>query len=290
MTETPGLTVRYARLSAEEEVELAKQIEAGLYAEHLLAAGDSRYDPALLKIVAREGRLAFERFVGANLRLAAWWARRRVAAGGARSLSVDDLTSEGVLGLVRGVCKFDYTLGYKFSTYASWWVRHFQQLAVIAAAPAKVSYADAARIGEVLAAEHDLSHELHRAPTNSEIADRLGSTVKAVQQARDMLRSSVSLDQPAFGVDSPTYADRVCAPETADADGPEVDLAGLLAALPHRERAVVTEAFGLDGRPARSVDDLARAHRMPMSTLEALLDRALSRLRGAASETMGQAA
>lgn len=286
----PGSTVRYALLSAEEEVELAKQIEAGLYAEHLLAAGDIRYDPALLKIVAREGRLAFERFVGANLRLAAWFARRRVAAGGARSLSVDDLTSEGVLGLVRGVCKFDYTLGYKFSTYASWWVRRFQQLAVIAAAPAKVSHADAARIGEVLAAEHDLSHELHRGPTNSEIADRLGSTVKAVQQARDMLRSSVSLDQPAFGVDSPTYADRVCAPETADTGGPEVDLAGLLAALPHRERAVVTEAFGLDGRPARSVDDLARAHRMPMSTIEALLDRALSRLRGAASETLEQAA
>lgn len=290
MSETQDSKVRYALLSAEEEVDLAKQIEAGLYAEHLLAAGDSRYDPALLKIVARDGRLAFERFVGANLRLAAWFARRRVAARAARSLSVDDLTSEGVLGLVRGVCKFDYKLGYKFSTYASWWVRRFQQLAVIAAAPAKVSHADAARIGEVLAAEQDLSHELHRAPTNSEIADRLGTTAKAVQQARDMLRSPVSLDQHAFGVDSPTYADMVCAPEPADAEGHEVDLAGLLAALPNRERAVVTEAFGLDGRPARSVAELAQAHRMPMGAIEALLDSALSRLRGVAWETMGQAA
>ncbi len=290
MSETQDSKVRYALLSAEEEADLAKQIEAGLYAEHLLAAGDSRYDPALLKIVARDGRLAFERFVGANLRLAAWFARRRVAARAARSLSVDDLTSEGVLGLVRGVCKFDYTLGYKFSTYASWWVRRFQQLAVIAAAPAKVSHADAARIGEVLAAEQDLSHELHRAPTNSEIADRLGTTAKAVQQARDMLRSPVSLDQHAFGVDSPTYADMVCAPEPADAEGHEVDLAGLLAALPNRERAVVTEAFGLDGRPARSVAELAQAHRMPMGAIEALLDSALSRLRGVAWETMGQAA
>ena len=290
MSETQDSKVRYALLSAEEEVDLAKQIEAGLYAEHLLAAGDSRYDPALLKIVARDGRLAFERFVGANLRLAAWFARRRVAARAARSLSVDDLTSEGVLGLVRGVCKFDYKLGYKFSTYASWWVRRFQQLAVIAAAPAKVSHADAARIGELLAAEQDLSHELHRAPTNSEIADRLGTTAKAVQQARDMLRSPVSLDQHAFGVDSPTYADMVCAPEPADAEGHEVDLAGLLAALPNRERAVVTEAFGLDGRPARSVAELAQAHRMPMGAIEALLDSALSRLRGVAWETMGQAA
>lgn len=290
MSETQDSKVRYALLSAEEEADLAKQIEAGLYAEHLLAAGDSRYDPALLKIVARDGRLAFERFVGANLRLAAWFARRRVAARAARSLSVDDLTSEGVLGLVRGVCKFDYTLGYKFSTYASWWVRRFQQLAVIAAAPAKVSHADAARIGEVLAAEQDLSHELHRAPTNSEIADRLGTTAKAVQQARDMLRSPVSLDQHAFGVDSPTYADMVCAPDPADAEGHEVDLAGLLAALPNRERAVVTEAFGLDGRPARSVAELAQAHRMPMGAIEALLDSALSRLRGVAWETMGQAA
>ena len=286
---TTKSTGRSALLSAEEEVELAKQIEAGLYAEHLLAAGDSRYEADLLDTVAREGRAAFERFVTANQRLAAWWARRRVAAGGARTLSAEDLVAEGVLGLVRGVCKFDYTLGYKFSTYASWWVRNFQQRAVIAASPAKVSTADEERIAEMLGAEQDLRSELRRTPTDREIAHRIGSTVKAVQQLRAMLYRPVSLDQPAFGEDSPAYADMVGAPES-DTEVGEVDLDALLAALPGRDRAVVSEAFGLAGRPARSVAELARAYRLPVAAVETVLDRALTLMRGAALDGLVQAA
>jgi RNA polymerase sigma factor (sigma-70 family) len=277
------------RLSAAEEVELAKQIEAGLYAEHLLATGDTRYDTTLLKICAREGRTAFERFVAANQRLAAWWARRRVAAGGARTVSVEDLTSEGVVGLVRGVCKFDYTLGYKFSTYASWWVRHFQQRAVIAAAATKVSHADEERIREVLGAEQDLRNALRRTPTDREIAEHLGATVKSVQQVRDMMRGAVSLDQPAFGPESPTYAEAF-ADESLPADEWDVDLNDLLAALPRRERALVSAAFGLAGQPARSVSDLARAHRLSVPAVEAVLDNALALMRGAASATLAPAA
>ena len=283
---------RYALVSAEEEVELAKQIEAGLYAEHLLASGDTRYDPALLTVVAREGRTAFERFVGANQRLAAWWARRRVAAGAARTVSLEDLTSEGIVGLVRGVRKFDYTLGYKFSTYASWWVRNFQQRAVIAAAAAKVSQADERRIVEVLGAEQDLRSELRRTPTDGEVAQQLGTTVKSVQQVRDMLRGPVALDQPAFGVNSPTYADVVCGAEGSRGDDVDVDVdvEELLAALPRRERAVVVEAFGLSGGPARSVAELAQSYRLPVTTIEAVLDNALTMLRWAASGTLTVAA
>ena len=281
---------RYALLSAEEEVELAKQIEAGLYAEHLLASGDTRYDPALLTVVAREGSTAFERFVGANQRLAAWWARRRVAAGAARTVSLEDLTSEGIVGLVRGVRKFDYTLGYKFSTYASWWVRNFQQRAVIAAAAAKVSQADESRIVEVLGAEQDLRSELRRTPTDGEVAQQLGTTVKSVQQVRDMLRGPVALDQPAFGVNSPSYADVVCGAEGSRGDDVDIDVEELLAALPRRERAVVVEAFGLGGGPARSVAELAQSYRLPATTIEAVLDSALTMLRCTASGTLTVAA
>lgn len=281
---------RYVLLSADDEVELAKQIEAGLYAEHLLARGDTRYDTALLKIVASDGHSAFERFVGANQRLAGWWARRRIAAGAARTVSLEDLTSEGIVGLVRGVRKFDYTLGYKFSTYASWWVRHFQQRAVLGAAAAKVCAADENRIGEVLAAEQDLRNTLRRTPSDSEVAQHVGTTVKAVQQVRDMLRSPVALDQPAFGPDSPTYADMMCAAEPCHDDAVEVDLDGLLAALPRRERAVVVDAFGLRGGPARSVAELAQSYRLPMSTIEAVLEDALRVMRGAAGAGMVDAA
>jgi len=188
------------------------------------------------------------------------------------------------------VCKFDYTLGYKFSTYASWWVRRFQQIAVVAASPATVSAADEARILEMISAEQSLCNELRRTPTDGEIADRLGSTAKAVQQVRAMLRGAVSLDQPAFGGDSPAYSDLMCAAEAESDDVADVDLEELLAVLPARERAVVGEAFGLAGRPARSVTDLAQAHRLPPSAVEAVLDRALSLMRGAASAPPGQAA
>ncbi|MDA0251781.1 MAG: sigma-70 family RNA polymerase sigma factor [Actinomycetota bacterium] len=276
---------RYGLLSAEEEVELAKQIEAGLYAEHLLACGDTRYEPALLAMVAKEGKLAFERFVGANQRLAAWWARRRVAAGAARTVSAEDLTAEGVLGVVRGVRKFDYTLGYKFSTYASWWVRAFQQRAVIAAAAAKISVADEARIGQLLAVEHDLRNELCRRPTESELAQRLGTTVKAVQQSREMLRGPVSLDKP-IGDGGGTIADVVLAdPAAAQATDHGAEVDDLLAGLPKRDRAVVVEAFGLSGGPARSVAELAQSYRLPPATIEAVLDNALTMMRWAASGT-----
>ncbi len=275
-----------ARLSAEDEVDLAKQIEAGLYAEHLLQQGDRRYDPRQLAEVARQGRAAFARFVEANQRLAAWWARRRVAVGATYGLSLDDLTSEGVLGVVRGVCKFDYTLGYKFSTYASWWIRNFQQRAVITSAAAKLSVRDTEVLAALMMAEQDLQIGLRRTPTVAEVAALAGTTVKAVQQVRDMLRAPLALDQPvAAGQGSCTFADLLAETETA-AEEPPADLEELLGVLPPRERAVVVDAFGLAGRPARSVAELAKAYRMLPAAVEAVLDHAVTVMRSAAAGTL----
>jgi DNA-directed RNA polymerase sigma subunit (sigma70/sigma32) len=117
----------------------------------------------------------------------------------------------------------------------------------------------------------------------------LGATVKSVQQVRDMMRGAVSLDQPAFGPESPTYAEAF-ADESLPADEWDVDLNDLLAALPRRERALVSAAFGLAGQPARSVSDLARAHRLSVPAVEAVLDNALALMRGAASATLAPAA
>jgi RNA polymerase sigma factor (sigma-70 family) len=276
-------------LSAEEEVDLAKQIEAGLYAEHLLAQADRRYDPQSLAEVARQGRAAFTRFVEANVRLAAFFARRRVGAGAGYGLSLEDLTSEGVLGVVRGVCKFDYTLGYKFSTYASWWIRNFQQQAVIASSLAKLSPRETAALTAWMMSEQDLLTELHRAPTLEEIAAAAGTTVKMVQKVRDMLRPPAALDQPICGQSPRTYADLLAAREEPVEDQP-AHVEELLAVLPPRERAVVVDAFGLAGGPARSVEELARSYRLPAATIEGVLDRAVCAMRAAATSTAVMAA
>lgn len=269
-------------LTAEEEVELAKSIEAGLYAEHLLAREDQRYDQRLLKQVVGEGRAAFTRFVEANEALAAWWARRRVAAHANCGLTAEDLTAEGILGVIRGVRKFDYTLGYKFSTYASWWIRSFQQRAVIACAPARLSAGDAAALTAMMLAEQDLQIALHRTPSVAEIAARAGTTVKMVKKVREMLRAPIALDQPVFGADGRTYSEVLADSPPDDEDGPP-DVEDLLQVLPPRERAVVVEAFGLAGRPARGVEELARAYRLPAASIEAVLDRAVSVMRSAAT-------
>lgn len=282
MSTTSSTRRRAELLSAEEEVELAKQIEAGLYAEYLLAQGDRRFDPRLLREVAGQGRAAFTRFVEANQRLAAWWARRRIAAGGAGGMTLEDLTSEGVLGVVRAVCKFDYTLGFKFSTYATDWVRVFQQRAVLRLAPTKLSARDRHLAEEVLAAEQDLTSELRRTPTAAEVAARVGTTVKAVALVHDMLRRPAALDQTVTADGSATYADLLAATDPGEDHGEE-DVAALLAALPPREKAVVIEAFGLAGRPARTVADLARAHRLPPEAIETVLGTAIGRMRWAAT-------
>jgi len=271
-------------LTAEQEVELAQQIEAGLYAEHLLATDTGDHDRALLDLAAREGRAAFAQFVAANHRLASWWARRRVAIGACNALDLEDLTSEGALGLVRGVQKFDYALGYKFSTYASHWVRNFQQRAVIAAAPTTMNVRDHELAMQVIAAEQSLTSDQGRTPTLAEIAEQAETTVKAVARIKTMLRPALSLDRPvAADSGSATIADLVLVAgepqDNTDGCDAAAQLETMMGALSPREKDMVTEVFGLrSGRP-RTIAQVAQARGLTTEKMENLLVAALATMR-----------
>ena len=272
-------------LTAAEETYLAIWIEAGLYAEHLLARGcHGVHDPLLLHEVAQTGRAAFERFVMSNQRLAAWWARRRASRRAAGGLDVEDLTSEGMLGIVRAVCKFDHTKGYKFSTYASYWVRHFQQRAVMSAASATtVTSRDYELAMSVLAAEDALVGENSRFPTDSELAHYLSTTVSVIEHARDMLRPALSLDRSAFSdtPDGPRLGDLILL-DIDDGSAPypsEVEPTALLAVLTSRERTVIAEVFGLVRGTPSTVGEVAKAHRVSAEKVTQLVEVALTKLR-----------
>jgi RNA polymerase nonessential primary-like sigma factor len=186
-------------LSADDEVRLAKQIEAGREAEAALAADPARADAAELRVVAGEGQRAFEHFVRANLRLVVSIAmpyRRRTR------LDLDELVQEGNVGLVTAVEKFDHRRGVKFSTYATWWIRQAIQRGIAAAdrtirVPVAVHSAQA----KLRAAGARLEAELGRAPTAEELQE--ATRLSAEQVAR-----AVEADVAVSSLDAPLSADR----------------------------------------------------------------------------------
>ncbi|WP_102145684.1 sigma-70 domain-containing protein [Mycobacterium hubeiense] len=280
LTRSPAVPKASPLLSAEEEVDLGKAIEAGLYARHLLHTGTGPHDPQMLREVVAQGRQAFDRFVTANVRLAAWRARRRVAAYAAATLSVDDLTSEGMLGVVRAVQKWDYTLGLKFSNYADYWIRYHQQRAVTAAAPATLSALDRQRCVELIDERQRLTARLRRTPTRADVAAAMGITVRAVAEIESMLSPAHSVDAPVADGDR-TLADVLAAPahaESAAAPGCG-DVADLLDTLTDRERSVVSAVFGLHTGVPEPIDAMAARLRLRPNTITTVLDAALAKLR-----------
>lgn len=274
-------------LCAEEEVALAFLIEAGLFAGERLSCGVE--DPALrsdLLELQLQGRRAFDRFVRANVRLAAWHARRWAAAGGGGALSVEDLTSEGILGVIRAVQKWDYRRGLKFSTYAVYWVRQFQHRAVLRSCAVVLTFADHEDCRRLLQARAHLTEQLRHDPTVGELAEELGSTRRRVEELLRMLQRPLSLDQP-VGVDP---AGSSLGDQVSDRGG-DVDeqllaidtLRSLLAGLDPRERAVLAALFGLDDGVPHTVEEVAAMRRVPTRLVASTAEAAMGKLRQAAA-------
>lgn len=276
-------------LTAEQEVELGKTIEAGLYAEHLLRAGTWTSDAKAtdLRCIAEEGHRAFQRFVAANVGLARWHARRRTAACANANLDVEDLTEEGILGVIRAVHKWDYTLGVKFSTYATRWIQNFQQRAVVRASAVTCSFGDAERCRQLLSAQYQLATDLGRPPNSRELAGYTGLTRRAVEETLAMLAPARSLDEPITreGEDARTLGDVVAG--GAGEDGPrppETPVPILLGCLSDRERMVITEIFGLRDGAAVSVAEVATRHRIRVELVRRAAETALAKMRRAAGQ------
>jgi RNA polymerase primary sigma factor len=275
---------RTSLLTAEQEVNLAKRIEAGLFAEHKLAT-----EPDLpeayrrdLEEVAEDGRRAKAHMLEANLRLVVSVAKKYSDRG----LSLLDVVQEGNLGLIRAVEKFDYTKGYKFSTYAMWWIRQAIQR----------GFADSARtirlpvhvlemLSKLSRVERDMHQKLGREPTPEELAVELDRTPDQIEELLRTSRQPISLDST-IGEDGETsigdLIEDVDAPEASELVDRQLmadQLRHALDALTPREATIMAMRFGLyDGNP-HTLDEIGRALGLTRERIRQLEKQSLSKLR-----------
>jgi RNA polymerase sigma factor (sigma-70 family) len=251
-------------LTAEQEVDLAKRIEAGLFAEERLSTGvdSDRQLRADLATIAAEGRAAKNHLLEANLRLVVSIAKRYTGRG----MAFLDLIQEGNLGLIRAVEKFDYAKGYKFSTYATWWIRQAITRAMAdQARTIRIPVHVVEQVNRMVRARRDLATKLGREPGVIEVAQALGMEEYQVLELLSYDREPVSLDQ-AVGEDGESALGDFVArvdPREEPADSvshgmlrDEVEI--VLATLSQREQAVIRLRFGLDDGRQRTLDEVGR--------------------------------
>jgi RNA polymerase sigma factor (sigma-70 family) len=269
-------------LTAEDEVRLAKAIEAGVAAAARLEAGDVT-DAEALERQVRDGEAAFDHFVAANLRLvvsvAAQFSKRS-------SLDLGELIQEGNLGLIRAVEKFDWRRGFKFSTYATWWIRQAIQRGVAATERTirlPVALHDA--LVKVRAARARLEAELGREPTIPEIAEATRLSEAKVRRAIEGELAVTSLDRP-VGFDSDAsdlaefvaIADDAPAEEVVERQWLESLFAEARSHLDARSWYVLTRRFGLDGTTVLTLDALGRELGLSRESVRKIETLALQRL------------
>ncbi|WP_428961352.1 RNA polymerase sigma factor SigB [Micromonospora fluostatini] len=251
-------------LTAAQEVDLARRIEAGLFAEEKLTACtplsvELRAD---LELVAAEGRAAKDHLLEANLRLVVSIAKRYTGRG----MAFLDLIQEGNLGLIRAVEKFDYTKGYKFSTYATWWIRQAITRAMAdQARTIRIPVHMVEQVNRMVRARRELSVSLGREPTVAEVARAMDVPEFQVIELISYDREPVSLDQ-AVGEDGESaLGDFVAAVDPRDEPGEGAtegelrnEVRVVLSTLSQREQAVIRLRFGLDDGRQRTLDEVGR--------------------------------
>jgi RNA polymerase sigma factor (sigma-70 family) len=271
-------------LDAAREVELSKAIEAGLYAEHLLETGEVRRGISreeLERLVA-EGQKAKDLFIRANLRLVVSIARRYVRSG----MPMLDLIQEGNTGLVRAVEKFDYERGYKFSTYATWWVRQAISRAIAQQErTVRLPVHLVEDVNRMRNVTRQLVRELGADPEPDQIAAALGVTVERVNELTRWAQDTVSLDTPVGDDGDTNLGDLV-----ADSDAPSPEeivlnalerqrIEGLLNHLDDRSAGIMRARYGLEDGREHSLTEVASRFSLSRERIRQLEIQALGRLR-----------
>lgn len=276
---------KVALLTAEEEVDLARRIEAGLFAEQKIKRGGNEIPSRLRReyqILVQDGQLAKNHLLEANLRLVVSLAKRYTGRG----MLFLDLIQEGNLGLIRAVEKFDYAKGYKFSTYATWWIRQAITRAMAdQARTIRIPVHMVEVINKLARVQRQMLQDLGREPTPEELAEELDMTPERVVEVQKYGREPISLHTPLGEDGDSEFGDLI---EDSEAIVPtdavsftllQEQLHRVLDTLSEREAGVVSMRFGLgDGQP-KTLDEIGKVYGVTRERIRQIESKTMSKLR-----------
>ncbi|MFN2593277.1 MAG: RNA polymerase sigma factor [Actinomycetota bacterium] len=275
---------RVALLTAQEEVSLARRIESGVFATEKLEQNEthSEEEHRELNWLERDGAIAKRHLVEANLRLVVSIAKRYVGRG----MAFLDLIQEGNLGLIRAVEKFDYHKGYKFSTYATWWIRQAITRAIAdQARTIRIPVHMVETINKLVRIQRQLLQDLGREPTADEIAHQMELSAEKVREIQKISQEPVSLETPVGEEEDSHLGDFI---EDSEAVVPlerasfrllQEQLESVLHTLSGREKAVIEMRFGLrDGQP-RTLEEVGKTFGVTRERIRQIESKTLSKLR-----------
>ena len=276
---------RVSLLNAEQEVDLSERIEAGLYAQHLLDTEGDQMDfkrRRELKWAANDGRKAKDHLLEANLRLVVSLAKRYTGRG----MLFLDLIQEGNLGLIRAVEKFDWKKGFKFSTYATWWIRQAITRAMAdQARTIRVPVHMVEVINKLSRVQRQMLQDLGREPTPDELARELDMPVEKVQEVQKYGREPISLHTPLGEDGDSEFGDLI---EDTDAIAPSDAVAfsllqeqfkQVLETLSPREAGVIKMRYGLEDGQPKTLDDIGRVYGVTRERIRQIESKTMSKLR-----------
>ncbi|WP_347010652.1 RNA polymerase sigma factor [Bifidobacterium dentium] len=276
---------RVSLLNAEQEVDLSERIEAGLYAQHLLDTEASQMDfkrRRELKWAANDGKKAKDHLLEANLRLVVSLAKRYTGRG----MLFLDLIQEGNLGLIRAVEKFDWKKGFKFSTYATWWIRQAITRAMAdQARTIRVPVHMVEVINKLSRVQRQMLQDLGREPTPDELARELDMPVEKVQEVQKYGREPISLHTPLGEDGDSEFGDLI---EDTDAIAPSDAVAfsllqeqfkQVLETLSPREAGVIKMRYGLEDGQPKTLDDIGRVYGVTRERIRQIESKTMSKLR-----------
>ncbi|QWF77452.1 sigma-70 family RNA polymerase sigma factor [Amycolatopsis sp. CA-230715] len=273
-----------ALLTAADEVELAKRIEAGVFAAHMLDTAENLTPKrrSELSALVRDGHVAKNHLLEANLRLVVSLAKRYTGRG----MPLLDLIQEGNLGLIRAVEKFDYSKGFKFSTYATWWIRQAITRGMAdQGRTIRLPVHLVEQVNKLARIKRDLHQQLGREATNEELAAESGIAAEKVSDLLDHARDPVSLDMPVGTEEDAPLGDFIEDSEATDAESAVIsgllqdDLRRVLATLDDREQHVIRLRYGLDDGQPRTLDQIGKHFGLSRERVRQIEREVMSKLR-----------